>query len=146
MIACFQRDSMRLYRRIFCVLSIVAISISFSLLLSCRVTVEGEPHGPGGRPAHLSRIEGPWFFSANNFPGRLEFQWAGNVWAGRMLFNNIGQWEELTDVFFDPRSGQIQFRRPALNQVYGGTLSGGRIVGTFGFGAPGTFPWEAWRQ
>jgi hypothetical protein len=101
-----------------------------------------EPYhqGPGPRPSHLSRLDGLWFFNANNFPGRLEFYWTRNVWAGRMVFDNIGRWIELTDIFLDSRTGQLQFT--AENQIYSGTLSGNRIVGTFA----GGFPWEAWRQ
>jgi hypothetical protein len=63
-----------------------------------------------------------------------------------LWFDAIAQWEELTNVFIDPRTGQVQFHRPFGNQIYSGTLSGNRIVGTFGFGAVGSFPWEAWRR
>jgi hypothetical protein len=107
-----------------------------------------EPYhqGAGPRPSHLSRFDGLWFFNANNFPGRLEFYWTRNVWTGRMFFDNIGQWEELKDIIVDPHTGHVQFLRPAGNQIYSGTLSGNRIVGTFGYGAVGSFPWEAWRQ
>ena len=148
----FRRDLKGTFRFIFSILFILAVPIILSSLLSCRVTVEGEPYhqgsgpGPGSRPAHLSRLEGPWFFNANNFPGRLEFYWNGNVWTGRMFFDNLGQWEGLTDIFVDPRTGQVQFIRPAGGQLYSGTLSGNRIVGTFGYGAVGSFPWEAWRR
>jgi hypothetical protein len=144
----FRRDLKGTFRFIFSILFILAIPIILSSLLSCRVTVEGDPHyqGSGPGPAHLSRIEGPWFFNANNFTGRLEFYWTRNVWTGRMWFNDVNRWEELTDIFLDPRTGQIQFRRPAGNQIYSGTLSGNRIVGTFGFGVSGPFPWEAWRR
>jgi hypothetical protein len=148
MMISLRRDSKGTFRFIFSILFILAIPIILSSLLSCRVTVEGDPHyqGSGPGPAHLSRIEGLWFFNANNFTGRLEFYWTRNVWTGRMLFNDVNRWEELTDIFLDSRTGQIQFRRPAGNQIYSGTLSGNRIVGTFGFGATGPFPWEAWRQ
>ncbi len=134
MVLRFRRDSMAMFRWIFCVLLILAVSIT----LSCRV--------PGGGPFYLSNIEGPWLFSANNFPGRLEFHWTGNVWTGRIFFNNLGHWEELTNILFDPHTGQLQFHRISVNQLYSGTLSGNRILGTFGYGAPGGFHWEAWRH
>jgi hypothetical protein len=51
----------------------------------------------------------------------------------------------LKDIIVDPHTGHVQFLRPAGNQIYSGTLSGNRIVGTFGYGAVGNFPWEAWR-
>jgi len=136
----FRRDSKVMFRFILSVLFILAVPTILSSLLSCY------HQGPGPGPAHLSRLEGPWFFNANNFPGKLEFYWTGNVWTGRMFFDNLGQWEELTDIFIDPRTKQVQFRRPAGNQLYSGTLSGNRIVGTFGYGAVGSFPWEAWRR
>ena len=130
----FRKNSIRIFRGVFWVLLILAISIT----LSCVV--------PGGGPVYFSRIEGPWLFSANNFPGRLEFHWTGNVWTGQIFFNNLGHWEQLTDIIFDPHTGQLQFHRISVNQLYSGTLSGNGIVGTFGYGTPGGFHWEAWRQ
>ena len=142
----FRGDLKGAFRFILSILFILAIPIILSSLLSCRVTVEGDPHHQGSGPAHLSKIEGPWLFNANNLTGRLEFYRTRNVWTGRMLFDGFNQWEELTDIFLDPRTGQLQFLRPAGNQLYSGTLSGNRIVGTFGYGAVGSFPWEAWRR
>ena len=109
----------------------------------------GEPYhheglGPGPRPAHISRIEGIWLANINNRPGRLEFYWTGNAWAGRIWIDTLGQWEELTDVLIDPHTGQVQFYRPYGNQRYYGILSGERIEGTFGVGGPGNFAWAAW--
>src|SRR4030042_3404538 len=142
----FRRGWKGMFRFFFSILFILAIPTILSSLFSCRVTVEGDPHyqgsgpGPGPRPAHLSRIEGPWLFNANNFTGRLEFYRTRNVWTGRMLFDTGGRWLELTGVFFDPHTGQLQFT--AVNQQYLGTLSGNQIRGTFS----GGLPWEAWRQ
>ena len=140
----FRRDSKGMFRFILSILFILAIPIILSSLFSCRVTVEGEPYHQGPGPAHLSKIEGPWLFNANNFTGRLEFYWTRNVWTGRMWWDSGGQWLELTDVFFDPHTGQLQFT--AVNQQYFGTLSGNQIRGTFSQGGFGSFPWEAWRR
>jgi hypothetical protein len=136
----FRRDSKGMFRFILSILFILAIPIILSSLFSCRVSVQGEPYHQGPGPAHLSKIEGPWLFNANNFTGRLEFYWTRNVWTGRMLFDSGGRWIELMDVFFDPHTGQLQFT--AENQQYFGTLSGNQIRGTFS----GGFPWEAWRR
>ena len=136
MIGRFQRGFIGRCGFVFSVLFILAILVTLSSPLSC-VTMG---------PPFVSGIEGPWFFSANNLPGRLEFRRAGYVWTGQIHFNNTGRWEELTDIFFDHHTGQVQFRRPHGNQVYAGTLSGNRIVGAFGIGSPVGFPWEAWRQ
>jgi hypothetical protein len=136
----FRRDLKGTFRFIFSILFILAIPIILSSLLSCRVSVEGEPYRQGPGPTHFSRIEGPWLFNANNFTGRLEFYWTRNVWTGRMVFDTVGRWIELTNIFLDSRTGQLQFT--AENQVYSGILSGNRIVGTFS----GGFPWEAWRR
>ena len=107
---------------------------------------ESYHQGPG--PAHLSRIEGSWFVNCNNLTGRLEFHWTGNAWTGRIWFDAFPRWEELTDVFIDPRTGQVQFVRYGKPpQQYYGTLSGDRIEGTFGPpGAPQAFPWTASRH
>jgi len=140
----FRRDLKGTFRFIFSILFILAIPIILSSLFSCRVTVEGDPHHRGPGPAHLSRIEGPWLFNANNFTGRLEFYWTRNVWTGRLWFDSGGRWIELTNVFFDPHTKQLRFT--AENQQYFGTLSGNQIRGTFSQGGFGGLPWEAWRR
>ena len=145
----FQRDSNGTPRFILVFLIILAVAIVLSSLLFCRFSFAEEPYrhqGPGPRPAHLSRIEGVWLADINNRPGRLEFHWTGNAWTGRIWMDTLGRWEELTDVFIDPRTGQVQFHRPYGDQRYYGTLSGERIEGTFGVGGPGNFPWAAWRH
>jgi len=151
MVAHFQRDSKGMFRFILSILFILAVSSTLSSLLSCRVSVQGEPYhqGPGPRPAHISGIEGPWLITAYNNRGRLEFYWTGNIWTGRILFDNSGRWEELTDIFIDPdpTTGRVQFICPVYRQQYNGTLSGNRIVGTFiTAGIDGSFSWEAWRR
>jgi hypothetical protein len=136
----FRRDSKGMFRFTLSILFILAIPTILSSLFSCRVSVQGEPYGPGPRPAHLSRIEGRWFFNANNQPGRLEFYGIRNGWAGRIWYDTGGRWIEMRDIFLDSHTGQLQFS--VEGQIYYGTLSGNRIVGTFA----GGFPWEAWRQ
>lgn len=144
MIARFQRDSMGLLRRIFCVLFILAICVTLSSVLSCRVTMEGDPYGPGGRPPH-SRIEGLWFINVNiSSPGKMEFYQAGDVWAARIWFDAFQRWEDLTDVSFNPRTGEVWFFRPLYAERFYGTVSGHRIRGTYTY-AGSTYPWEARR-
>ena len=146
MMISFQKDSKRMLRFLFCILFILAISFASSSLLSCRVTVQGDPypHEPG--PTHLSRFEGVWSVTANYSTGNLEFHWTGREWVGRIWFPGVGAWEELANVFIDPRTGQVQFYRPLGGQQYSGTLSGNRIVGAFSSEGVGGFPWEAWRR
>jgi hypothetical protein len=136
----FRRDSKGMFRFILSILFILTIPIILSSLFSCRVSLQGEPYHQGPGPAHSSRLEGPWLFNANNFTGRLEFYWTRNVWTGRMFFDTGGRWIEMRDIFLDSHTGQLQFS--VEGQIYNGTLSGNRIVGTFA----GGFPWEAWRQ
>jgi hypothetical protein len=139
-----------MFRFILSILFILAIPIILSSLFSCRVTVEGEPYhqepGPGPRPGEFRSMEGLWSIIANNQPGKLEFYWAGGVWSGRIWFDVLQRWDDLTNISFDPHTGQLQFYRPFYSQQYSGTLSGRRIVGTgYGVGT-GNFPWEAWRH
>jgi hypothetical protein len=149
----FQRDSKGMFRFILFILFILAIPIIFSSMLSCQVTVKGEPYHQGPRPAHqeprpahLSSIEGSWNMSINNASGRLKFYWTRKGWTGQIFFDQLARWEKLTDVFFDPHTGQVQFHRPIGNQLYFGILSGGRIEGTFGPGRIQDYPWAAWRH
>jgi hypothetical protein len=143
----FKRESKGMFRFILSILFILAIPIILFSLLSCRAGGAGEPYhqGPGPRPAHISRIEGPWFFKASIHTGRLEFYRTRNVWTGRILFDSRGQWEELTDIIIDLRTGQVQFHRIFGNQQYSGTLSDYQIAGTFFTPGIGSFPWSAWR-
>lgn len=144
----FQRDSKGTFRYILSTLFILALPVILFSLLSCRVGVGGERHRhrPEPRPAHISRIEGPWSLNAFNHTGRLEFYWTRNGWTGRIFFDSFRQWEELTDIFVDPRTGQVQFHRTFSNQQYRGTLSGNQIEGTFFTPGLGDYPWKAWRQ
>jgi hypothetical protein len=144
----FQRDSKGMFRFILSILFILAIPIVLYSLLSCRGRVEAEEHyhrEHGPRPGHISRFEGPWFFKAYIHTGRLELYWTRNGWAGRILFDSRSQWEELTDISIDPRTGEVQFHRRFGNQQYSGTLSDHQIAGTFFTPGIGSFPWNAWR-
>jgi len=143
----FQRNSKGMFRFILSILFILAIPTILSSLLSCRVTMEGEPYhqGPGPRPDRFPRIEGLWLLDANRHYGKLEFYRTGSSWAGRVWFDKHSQWEELTDIFLDPHTGQFQFYCPRFNEQYSGTLSGNRIWGTFSSAGIGKGPWEARR-
>ncbi len=144
----FHRDSKGMFHFTLASLFIPAMSIILFSLLSCRVSVgrEHDRQGYGPRPDHISRIEGTWFFKAFIHPGRLELYWTRDGWHGRILFDSSGQWEELTNIFFDSRTGEVQFRRGNGNQQYSGTLSGDRMEGTFFTPGLGTYPWNAWRE
>ncbi len=140
-----QKESKMTFRPVLSILFILAIPIILSSLLSCRVSVQGEPYhqGPGPRPAHS--IEGLWLVDFHKSPGKLEFIWTRGGWAGRFWDEGHRQWEELTDIFFDPHTGQLQFSRPHGSQQWSGTVSGNRIQGTFS--AVGwNYLWEAWRH
>jgi hypothetical protein len=143
MIIRFRRNSKGMFRFVSSILFILAIPIILSSVLSCRVSVQGEPYGPGPRPAHLSRLEGPWSINFNNYPGRLEFSWTRGAWAGRFWDTGHNQWEELRDIFFDPQTGQLEFKHGY--QQWLGTLSGNRILGTFSVPGLGQYHWEGWR-
>jgi hypothetical protein len=144
MVRNFKENSIKLLS-IFSVLAISAIMFSLS---ACVVTTERGPYyaqEPYSRPGDLRRIEGLWFLTAANVTGKLEFYRAGNVWSGRIWFDAYQQWEALTDIFFDPRTGELQFTRPNYGQQYIGTLSGNHLVGTFAYGGQ-SLPWEARRH
>lgn len=142
----FRRNFKGMFRFVLSILFILAVPIILSSVLSCRVGIQAEPYGPGPRPAHLSTLEGPWFFTTQfNWTGKLEFYWTGNTWSGRIWFDSISQWEELTNIFLDPRTGQLQFLRPNGNWVFSGTTSGKRIHGMWGVAGAATYSWEARR-
>ena len=143
----FQRDSKGMSWFILSILFILAIPIILPSLFSCQVSIQGEPYGPGPGPAGFHGLEGPWSIVANNQPGKLEFYLAGGVWAGRIWFDVLQQWDDLTNISFNPRTGHLKFYRPVYGQEYYGTVSGKRIVGTFLPGGPTIVntSWEAWR-
>lgn len=137
----FRKDSITLLL-IFLILAISAIMFSLS---ACVVSTERGPYyanEPSSRPGDLRRIQGLWFLTAVNVTGKLEFNWAGNAWSGRIWLDAYQQWEPLTDIFFDPRTGELQFTRPNFNIQYSGTLSGNQILGSFIYQGI-TYSWEA---
>jgi len=97
------------------------------------------------RPDDLRRIQGIWHITSNNYPGKLEIYLSGNRWAGRINFDPHLPWDQLTDFFFDARTGEIQFSRPTYQTRYTGTLSGNQLSGTF-TEAGRSYPWEARRE
>lgn len=122
-------------------------------LSACVVTPERRPHPHGRgsepldtpRPVDLHRIQGVWLIKAIGFPGKLEFYWTGHRWAGRINFDPHRPWDELTDIFFDPQTGEIEFARPYNQQWYTGTLMGNLLVGALMEGGR-NYNWEARRH
>jgi hypothetical protein len=97
------------------------------------------------RPVYPSGIEGQWTLNAGNAIGRLEFRQAREGLIGGIWFDAYQQWEELTDLYSDPRTGQLEFTRPGAGEHYSGTLSGNYITGQYRIRGL-TYPWEARRE
>jgi ABC-type cobalt transport system substrate-binding protein len=110
--------------------------------LPWEATRESTRRGPA---VDLRRIQGLWFLNAGNVTGKMEFYWAGNAWSGRVWFDVFQQWEPLTEIIFDPHTGELQFTRPNYGQRYIGTLSGDQLVGTFVYQG-NTLSWDARRH
>jgi hypothetical protein len=123
----FQRGSERMFRSVFPILAIFTILVSSSACVAAG-----------------ARIEGIWRITAISFPGKMEFYRTGGIWAGRINFGPGQPWDELTNIYFDPQSGEIQFTRPRNNQWYTGILTGNRFTGTLTEGER-TYNWEARR-
>lgn len=89
---------------------------------------------------------GTWQILANGFPGRLALAWDGAAWSGTITFAGLSVDEALTDIFFDPATGEIAFTRPVAGtpQVFRGALTGGMMSGTFSNGSgESVHPWQA---
>jgi len=85
---------------------------------------------PTGTPGG---VDGTWEVSFNNFRGRMELQRSGSGWSGRLWLDGNRQWEQLTNITYDPGTGRLEFTRPisGATQRYSGVLSGDRLEGTF---------------
>jgi hypothetical protein len=116
-----------------------------SSLPACVVNAERGPHYSQEPFSRAESIRGHWFVVIANNPGKLEFYWNGHRWAGRLWTDVYSRWEELTDIFFDPHTEEVQFIRPGFNARYSGTLSGNRILGTVTYEGV-TYSWEARRD
>lgn len=103
-----------------------------------------EPGKPadGGVAAAMDsdKVVGHWGIMANNYSGKLEVAKTAGGLAGRVLFDVLGRWEHLTDVRFDGRT--LSFTRPEANQRYSGTLSGGKVSGSFSSGGASGYGWS----
>ncbi len=128
---------------------ILTISVILFSITGCVVTTERGPYygqGPAERRGDLGSIQGQWFIDASNYTGKLEFHWDRRIWTGRVWFDALQQWEPVIDIFFDSRTGELQFTRAVYNQRYTGTLSGNQILGTYTAPAGGTGSWAATRE
>jgi len=126
---------------------ILVISAIVFFLSACIATAERAPYytnEPSSRSGDFHGIQGLWFLTAANVTGKLEFHWAEGAWSGRIWLDVYQQWEPLTNIFFDPHTGGLQFTRPNYNIRYIGTLSGNQIVGTCVYQGA-TYSWEARR-
>ena len=127
---------------------ILAISAIMFFLPACVVTAARDPYysqDTAPRPGDFGRIQGQWFVNNAGSPGKMEFYWDGHRWAGRIWIDYYSKWEDLTDILFDPRTGELKFMRPAFSAPYSGTLSANRITGTFVYEGR-TYSWDAKRQ
>jgi hypothetical protein len=144
MMSDFQKNSMAL------LLAFSALAIS-GIMVPVTACVAGGERGPhyseylAARGEEFRGIEGLWFISSANFPGKLEFHGEGHRWVGRIWIDAFSRWEELTDIFFDPRTGEVRFYRPTFGVPYSGTLSGHHMVGTCIYQGT-TYSWEATRE
>ncbi len=140
----FYRDSKGMFRFILSILFILALPIILSSVLSCRISVEGEPYHQGPGPTGFRGLEGPWSLPS----GKLEFYFAGGRWAGRIWIDQWQAWENLIDIIFDPRTGYLEFTRPSTDpaetQRWSGTLTHNQIAGTYVWRGS-TFSWYARR-
>ena len=108
-------------------------------LISCAI---GFLSAAGPLAQAADPISGQWKINGNNYEGRMEISGRGGQYSGRVFYNVINHWEDLTNIRFDPRSRRIEFDRPEANQHYVGRLErDDRMEGTFG----GAYNWWAER-
>lgn len=92
-------------------------------------------------------IAGKYDLSANSYKGMLEF--SDDMKSGRIFFDIGNKWEDITNLTYNPTTGELYFTRPWANnpnfQKYSGRISGNKITGVFtdvNYGSQ-EFPWEA---
>ncbi len=141
----FRRD---LKKRVLSGCSILTVSVIVLFLSACVVSAERDfhhPQEPSASPGDWRSLEGRWYVTNAGYPGKIEFHWEGRMWAGRIWIDYYSKWETLTDIVFDPRTGELRFTRPAFNAPYSGTLTGNQIVGAFIYEGR-SYSWEAARE
>lgn len=101
----------------------------------------------GAQPENSANISGKYDLSANSYKGMLEF--SDDMKSGRIFFDIGNKWEEITNLTYNPSTGEVFFTRPWANnpnfQKYSGRISGNKITGVFtdvNYGSQ-EFPWEA---
>jgi len=143
MIIRFQKDLIKPQYRFL----IFALLVGLSSFSSCVIAQERGDHRFEREPRSVyeSNLEGTWVLNAGDATGRVEFYWVRGTLAGRIWFDVYQTWEELTDLSFNPRTGHLEFMRPAVNEQYSGNLSGNQISGRYIIRGL-SYPWEAWRK
>jgi hypothetical protein len=96
---------------------------------------------PAATPPANNDIIGMWNMNANGYPSQLEVTRSGAGYALRWLSPNAPA-ETMTDIGFNPATGEIKFTRPLkaqgyTDQMFVGKLEAGKLSGTFGW-APKT--------
>lgn len=95
--------------------------------LSALDKVEGAPHENSGN------FSGKYDLVANNYKGMLEF--SDDMKSGKIYFDIGKKWEEITNLTFNPSTGELSFTRPWAGnpsfQKYSGRISGNKITGVF---------------
>lgn len=101
----------------------------------------------GAQQENSGNLAGKYDLSANNYKGMLEF--SDDMNSGRIFFDIGNKWEEITNLTYNPSTGELSFTRPWAGnpnfQKYRGRISGDRITGVFtdvNYGSQ-EFPWEA---
>lgn len=101
----------------------------------------------GAPVENTGNIAGKYDLLANNYSGLLEF--SDDMKSGRIFFDIANKWEEITNLSYNPSTGELSFMRPWTGkpdfQKYSGRISGNKITGVFtdvNYGSQ-EFPWEA---
>ena len=140
----FQKNSTALLL-VFSILAVLALMVPVTACAAGGERDRNYSQDPGPRAGDSRSIEGQWLMNNANEPGKLEFFREGHRWTGRIWIDAFSRWEELADIFFDPRTGEVRFSRPTYGAPYSGILSGNQIAGTFIYQG-NTYSWEARRH